>query len=109
MARPFLFFRCSGNIDSVLIQKEMGICHQEFFASLVTLARKIPCRVSDSGAVLEYDSGEVRISLGPEGERRLGSMALPRTMVSLEFRDLSEEQRTFFLERFDLAFRRGGG
>ena len=96
-------------IEPVSICKEMGCSYQEFFASLATLARALPCRVSDSGAVLEYDSGEVCISLGPEGERRLGSMIVPRTTVSLEFRDLSEEQRTVFLERFDLAFRRGGG
>jgi hypothetical protein len=91
------------------IQKEMGFSHQEFFSSLAILARDIPCRLSDSGAVLEYDAGEVRISLGPQGERKLGSMILPRTMVSLEFKDFSEEQRMVFLDRFDLTFRRGGG
>jgi hypothetical protein len=36
-------------------------------------------------------------------------MKLPRTWVSLEFRSLSKAQRTLFLERFDLAFHRGGG
>ena len=82
------------SIDPVSICKEMGCSYQEFFASLATLSRELPCRVSDSGAILEYDSGEVRISLGPEGERKLGSMVLPWTTVSLEFRDLSEEQRT---------------
>ena len=87
----------------------MGLSHREFFASLSTLAKEAPCRVSDMGATVEYDSGQVRIVLGSEGERILGSMTLPRTSVSLEFRNLSNVQRALFLERFDLAFRRGGG
>ena len=87
----------------------MGLSHREFFASLSTLAKEAPCRVSDMGATVEYDSGEVRIVLGSEGERILGSMTLPRISVSLEFRNLSKARRANFLERFDLAFHRGGG
>jgi hypothetical protein len=93
----------------VRVRKDMGLSHREFFASLSTLAKEAPCRVSDMGATVEYDSGEVRIVLGSEGERILGSMTLPRTSVSLEFRNLSKAQRVIFLERFDLAFHRGGG
>ena len=87
----------------------MGLSHREFFASLATLAREVPCQVNDSGAILEYDSGEIRIVLGPEGERKLGLITLPRTSVALEFHNLSELQRGQFLERFNIAFRRGGG
>jgi hypothetical protein len=93
----------------VLLRKDMGLSHREFFASLATLAREVPCRVSDSGAIVEYDSGEIHIALGPESQRQLGLMKLPRTWVSLEFRNLSKAQRALFLERFDLAFHRGGG
>ena len=93
----------------VVLKKDMGLSHREFFASLATLAREVPCQVSDSGAILEYDSGEVHIALGPESQRQLGLMKLPQTLVSLEFRNLSKTQRAIFLERFDLAFRRGGG
>jgi len=93
----------------VRLMKDMGLSHREFFASMSTLAKEAPCRVSDMGATVEYDSGEVRIVLGPEGERKLGSITLPRTSVSLEFLNLSKAQRVHFLERFDLAFHRGGG
>lgn len=95
--------------EVVVLKKDMGLSHREFFASLATLAREVSCRVSDSGAILEYDSGEVHISLGPESQRQLGLMKLPKTCVSLEFRNLSKAQRAIFLERFDLAFHRGGG
>ena len=91
------------------LKKDMGLSHREFFASLSTLAREVPCQVSDSGAILEYDSGEIHIELGSESQRQLGLIKLPQTWVSLEFRNLSKAQRTLFLERFDLAFRRGGG
>ena len=93
----------------VVLKKDMGLSHREFFASLATLAREVPCQVSDSGAILEYDSGEIRIGLGPESQRQLGLIKLPQTWVSLEFHNLSKAQRMLFLERFDLAFRRGGG
>ncbi len=93
----------------VAMKKDMGLSHQEFFASLTTLAREIPCQVTDKGVVVAYDSGEIRIGLGPESERQLGSINLARTWVSLEFHNLSDEQQNRFLERFDLAFHRGGG
>ena len=91
------------------LTKDMGLSHREIFASLATLAKEMTCRTSDTDAIVEYDSGEVRVVLGPEGERKLGSIMLPRTSVSLEFHNLSKAQRGQFLERFDLAFRRGGG
>jgi hypothetical protein len=93
----------------VVLKKDMGLSHREFFASLATLAREFSCRVSDSSAIVEYDSGEIYIALGTESQRQLGLMKLPQTWVSLEFRNLSKVQRTLFLERFDLAFHRGGG
>ena len=95
--------------EVVVLRKDMGLSHREFFASLVTLAREFPCRVSDSSAIVEYDSGEIHIALGTESQRQLGLMKLPQTWVSLEFRNLSKAQRAIFLERFDLAFHRGGG
>ena len=42
--------------------------------------------------------------------RRLsGLLSLPRIEVTLTFRGHTPEARQAFLERFDLAFRRGGG
>ena len=93
----------------VRLTKDMGLSHREFFASLATLAKEVSCRKSDTGAIVEYDSGEVHVVLGPEGIRKLGAITLPRTSVSLEFHNLSEAQRGQFLERFNIAFRRGGG
>ena len=93
----------------VVLKKDMGLSHREFFASLATLAREFPCKVSDSSAIVEYDPGEIHIALGTESQRQLGLMKLPQTWVSLEFRNLSKAQRVNFLERFDLAFHRGGG
>ena len=56
----------------VVLNKDMGLSHREFFASLATLAREVSCRVSDSSAVLEYDSGEVHIALGPGKSASVG-------------------------------------
>ena len=95
--------------NRMMVHKDMGLSHREFFASLATLTPESSCRVHDSGAVLEYYSGKICISLEPEEERRIGSIRLPRTEVLIEFFDLSDKQQTNFLDRFDLAFRRGGG
>ena len=93
----------------VRVRKDMGLSHKEFFASLSTLAREFSCCVSDTGAILEYDKGQIHIALAPETKRKIGAVTLPRTWVSFEFRNLSKSQRLFFLERFNLAFQRGGG
>lgn len=93
----------------IRLRKDMGLSHREIFASISTLAKEMSCRISDIGATVEYDSGEIRIVLGSECERKLGLLTLPRTSVSLEFHNLSKLQRGQFLERFNIAFRRGGG
>jgi hypothetical protein len=87
----------------------MGLTHVEFMRSLPAAVEGMDCRV-DGPRIEIADAGRrIEILLGPEQERRLGSLALPQTQVNLSFEGFSEEQRKDFLRRFDLAFQRGGG
>jgi hypothetical protein len=49
------------------------------------------------------------LELGPERERRLGALCLPVTDVQFRFSGFDQASFKAFIERFDLAFQRGGG
>lgn len=95
--------------ESIIVSRDMGFSHNEFFRAFAPLAREWCCDVHNLGVDMRYDGGRVSIRLGPEGERRIVSIRLPRTCVTFEFINLSEQQRECFFNRFDLSFRRGGG
>lgn len=92
-----------------VVQREMGLTHNDFFRTFPAVAGNHRwCRVEDS-VVLEEEAGTVVIQLGAEGVRRIGGLALPVTRLRIEFAGQSKAQIAAFMDRFDLAFRRGGG
>ena len=59
---------------------------------------------------LRLGPGRVRLRFEPLAPVRLGGLLeLPRARLLIEFRDVDAGDREAFLDRFDLAFRRGGG
>ena len=98
-----------GEADRMVVVRDMGLSHREFFRSLQTLAREWQCQIRIDGVLIDYDGGEIDIVLGKEGRRRLAAMSLPRTEVRFCFSRLTLLQRKKFFYRFDLAYRRGGG
>jgi hypothetical protein len=98
-----------GEADSMVVVRDMGLSHREFFRSLQTLAREWQCQIRNDGVLIDYDGGEIDIVLGKEGRRRIAAMSLPRTEVRFCFSRLTLLQRKKFFYRFDLAYRRGGG
>jgi len=89
--------------------RRMALTHREFLRSLPGAAPGMESRVSGSEIELSSPPRRVVISLGPEQYRRLGALALPEIEVRLRFEGFSVQDRQAFLDRFDLAFRRGGG
>ena len=87
----------------------LGFGHEEI-RRLAPALGEGEVRARDDGA-LELRQGDraVRIGLGPEGVRALGSMRLPRTAVRLEFEGYDELEVARFMDRFHACFRRGGG
>lgn len=98
-----------GDKESYSVVRPMGLTHEEFLRTLPAAASGMDSRLDATGILLESSTRRVRIRLGPVLERRLGSLVLPRTEVSLSFEGFSVSEREDFLRRFDLAFQRGGG
>jgi len=91
------------------VEKDMSISHAEFFRSLAHLLAGQDFVLRDDGATIRWGQGIVDIRLGPEGQRRLGNFALPRTRVEISFEGCPDDEARAFLKRFDDTFRRGGG
>ena len=89
--------------------RRMALTHAEFLRSLPRAAPGMERRINGNVVELSAPPRRVVISLGPEQSRRLGALALPETEVRLRLEGFSVQERQAFLERFDLAFRRGGG
>lgn len=94
----------------------MTITHAEFLRSLHPLKQYYQIETSDDPTciVIVDRSGsdrlrQVRIDLGPQASRQLGSLQLPTTEVKLTLQGFSRIELDLFWTRFDLSFRRGGG
>ena len=93
----------------VVINKEMGITHSDFFRTIPRALGSDSYTRSASGVTLEDGSRCLRISLGPEGERRIALMVIPTTQVTLEFTGYDEAAIETAIRRFDMMFKKGGG
>ena len=87
----------------------MTISHQDFRRLLPKALGGIPVAEKGQRFTVETENGEVTILLGPEEVRKLASLALPRTLVSIDLSSHSQEQAEKFIRRFDLAYQKGGG
>ncbi len=59
--------------------------------------------------IINDESRQVHLNLGPEKKRHLGSFSLPKVDVEFVFSNFSKSELEIFWQRFDLSFRRGGG
>lgn len=98
-----------GDQDPDAIVRQMGLSHEEFLRSLPAAVVGMDCRAEGTRIRISDGERRIEIQLGPEQQRRLGSLSLPQTRVSLILEGYSVEERETFLKRFDLAFQRGGG
>jgi hypothetical protein len=95
--------------DAIVIKKEMALTHGDFFRLLSRALRTDAYSVTATSALLEEQGRRLRISLGPEGERRIALLRIPATMVTLTFTGYAPDDQADALAAFDQAFRRGGG
>lgn len=89
--------------------REMGLTQADFERSLPSAVAPGICRVDGRRYTIEYPQGEVRITLGETGERRIAALVLPVTLVEFRFTGLDVDARSRFMARFDRYFQRGGG
>jgi len=95
--------------DAVIIEKEMGITHSDFFRTIPRALGRDDYIKTAGGVVLETDGRRLEISVGPEGERRIARMVIPRTQVTMMFSGYGEADIKGAVKRFDMMFKKGGG
>ena len=89
--------------------REMGLSRKEFFRTLPAVVENLPSKIEENRITIGWSQGSVVIDLGPETDRKLGSLALPTMNVEFQFIGLNPSDREGFLAHFDRYFQRGGG
>jgi hypothetical protein len=92
-----------------VITLDMAISHAEFFRLLPDAIAGARWQAEGSRISIAQPDGRVEILLSSERTRRIASLSLPVTNVTLSFDGFSEEAIERFMSRFHLYFRRGGG
>ena len=93
----------------VVIEKEMGITHSDFFRTIPRALGSEDYQQSGTGVVLESGGRRLEIVIGAEGERRIALMVIPRTQVTLTFMGYEDDDIRAAIKRFDMMFKKGGG
>ncbi len=91
------------------LKREMGCTRADFLSWLPGATRHAPLHFEGDEVRVDIGEGTVIIDIGAQGERRLGSFALPVLPVSMRFAGMTAEARQQFLQYFDLYTRREGG
>jgi hypothetical protein len=95
--------------EAVRVEKLMSLTVGEFRHTIVPLVGE-PLVAGCTEVKIAVGSGTVVVGYDPRPSVRLGGLIdMPRAIVSLTFAGVSAAERSAFLTRFDLTFRRGGG
>lgn len=87
----------------------MGISHREFLRLLPQAVAPRTFVVRGDTIVIGEFPQSITLHLSAEGQRRLGLLRLPVTNVAFEFHGFDDIAIGEFMQRFELAYRRGGG
>ncbi len=91
------------------VEKLMSLSRAEFEKSVVALAGEA-AELGDGGALIRIGEGRAEITFSALPAKRLGGLLLlPQARVVVDVSGLDEASAVEFLQRFDLAFQRGGG
>lgn len=91
------------------VEKEMSITHAEFYRILPGALPPGTQNVDGDNIVVADGERRLEIAISEEGQRRIGFLTLPVTVVRLEFTGYDDDGAEAALLRFDRAFQRGGG
>jgi hypothetical protein len=95
--------------DDIVIVKEMGLTHQEFFRTIASALGTDQFERGVAQVLLTTGDLILNIELSKESERRIAQMVIPRTVVTLTFKNYTQTQTDVAIKRFDMVFKRGGG
>ena len=95
--------------NRMTIRREMAITHAEFFRLLPAALRSLVYKTS--GNIIHISEGvkTITIELGEESSRKIASLSLPVTKLSIRFTGYSDLDTDAFLRQFERAYQKGGG
>ncbi len=92
-----------------VLNREVGLTHADFFRLLPQVLAGWCWRRSGATVIVTEGRRRLTIQLAPEAERRIASLRLPVTRVSLAFDGYTEQDSAAFIARLERYFQRGGG
>jgi hypothetical protein len=92
-----------------VVTLEMTISHAEFFRLLPDAVGGASWQAKNGHIRIAHPDGSVEIRLSPERIRRIATLHLAVTDVTLAFDGFPPEAVARFMARFHLYFQRGGG
>jgi hypothetical protein len=90
-------------------QREMTITHKDFLRLLPKALGDLAYEKVDNTIFIRDEPRAIQIRLSTESIRKLGSLVLPVTNVSIELKGFRESDEKRFLSKFDLSYQKGGG
>lgn len=94
---------------AIVMTKDMGLTHREFYRSFAIMAGECLWQATDDVVTLDHPDGPVTIYLEPERRRTIARISMPATIVRFEFPTHNQAAVDAFMKRFDTHFKRGGG
>jgi len=95
---------------AIVITKDMGLTHREFYRTFPAVAGDWGWRIEDDVVTLDHPAGPITIHVAPERRRRIARrISLPATTLRFEFATHEQTEVDAFMARFDMHFQRGGG
>ena len=94
----------------MIVEKDLATSRPEFFRNLAVALKGIPHSIDGDRIAVGEGKQRIDMQLSPLPHRRLSPLLkLERWKLTMHFIDYGQEERDSFLNRFDHAFRRGGG
>lgn len=92
------------------VEKIMSMTLADFHRNLKVLAPECTLGPQQQTVRLDLDGASAEIRFESMASKTYGNLLnIPRARVTLSFDESSAETRQAFIDRFDFAFRRGGG
>ncbi len=99
----------SGGTESISVEKEMGISHQEFFRVMTRALEGRDYAIDGNRLSIQDKDRRMEMILADQSERRLGMVVLPVTRIRIELSGYGAEDAALAIAWFDRRFQRGGG
>lgn len=99
----------AGDPGRTVVEKEMGVTHEDFHRTIARALGTGDFAKKPDGVVLEDGEKRLEITLGPERRRRIANLKVPATKVTLVFSGYTGAERAAQLDLFDRMFQKGGG